>query len=359
MKRKILFVTAHSFDSKPVGISKEINTIIRIKADLNENLRALDDYEFIPASDVNETDFLDILKKLDPFILHFSGHGDERGNPLLFNRFTIEPAFFSKLLKNINGLECLILNSCNSTKVVKDVAENVEYTIAMEGEIPVDSAILFSKTFYENLYKGQPIYIAFDRTIDDLNYYSKKREFKPVLKLKNYYIMEKIVFENQDLFNHLPVELHEQVKEIKRLWLNTKNEPHKKSLYERLINGHSFPFITMWFIENTKVLSRKISEEILDSEDISERNKLSRQIEIYFNFLWTIIVNMDGKEIFDSNDLENLPYGRFDKDIFFKAFDKVIYKATKIFKNDEPSIYFLKERIDFLKGKIELYTNPS
>jgi hypothetical protein len=346
--KKILFVTAHSIDSAPAGSNEEMNAIVDLKGELSSCYA--NDYEFLPATNITEEELLSKIKKLKPYIFHFSGHGINAGEPLLYNGFTIDPEAFGRILKNVKEIKCVFLNSCDSFNILDKIGHIVEYSIVVKNKIPIESAIQFAKTFYENLFQGQPIYVAFDRTIDDLTFL-KKHSFKPVLKLKNYFIMEKIIFENQDLFNRLPEEIHEQVKDLKNVW-NNRNVNVSNTMLEQLLKGHTYPLITNWYLENLKILSKKIAFDIVTHDSLQDEERLARQIETYFICFRKIIVNMDGKVLFDRKTLKYMPNG-YEKTTFLKSLDLLVKKAEMIFQRDQASIYFFKNRVQFFQEEIK------
>jgi hypothetical protein len=98
-------------------------------------------------------------------IVHFSGHGT--GTGLAFEdsrgRLYIPPRdALAELLKAFSPpLQCVLLNACYSTSQGSLTSLGIPFTIAMEGPIADDAAILFSGGFYDSLSAGKDVEFSF------------------------------------------------------------------------------------------------------------------------------------------------------------------------------------------------------
>ena len=104
-------------------------------------------------------DFRRALLDYEPHILHYIGHGDEKGI-LLEDKMELPDLFTSKALSSLienfsKHLECVVLNSCDSTNQAIAIGNHIQYVIGMKREIGDKAAIEFSLGFYDTLGAGK------------------------------------------------------------------------------------------------------------------------------------------------------------------------------------------------------------
>jgi hypothetical protein len=98
-------------------------------------------------------------------IVHFSGHGT--GTGLAFEdrdgRLYVPPQdAVAQLLADFSPpLKCLLLNACYSISQGQLTSLGVPFTVAMEGPISDDAAILFSGGFYDSIGAGKDVEFSF------------------------------------------------------------------------------------------------------------------------------------------------------------------------------------------------------
>ena len=126
--KKILFVTAHSYDKFPIESNQEYLEVLK------EKLKSLCDDEFhiVPLPNTDKINLIEYLEDIKPYILHFSSHGNGQGEPILFDKFNIEPETFAEILKEIKSIECIFLNSCNSYEFIQKMKGGIRYYISMK-----------------------------------------------------------------------------------------------------------------------------------------------------------------------------------------------------------------------------------
>ena len=107
------------------------------------------------------------LLQYKPIILHFSGHGNSKGEIILNNSqgqaqvLSIEG--LAELLATVRGrIECVVLNACFSLEKADAIAEQVSCVIGMDKEIDDESALRFAGGFYRGLGFGRGYYSAFE-----------------------------------------------------------------------------------------------------------------------------------------------------------------------------------------------------
>ena len=98
-------------------------------------------------------------------IVHFSGHGT--GTGLAFEdsqgRLYVPPrdAVADLLAEFSPPLQCALLNACYSTSQGQFTSLGIPYTIAMEGPVSDDAAIIFTGGFYDSVGAGKDMEFSF------------------------------------------------------------------------------------------------------------------------------------------------------------------------------------------------------
>jgi len=121
--------------------------------------------ESCPAS--RPGDLTQAIHDFRPRIIHFSGHGDERGG-LYFEddrggAQLVEPEALGSLFRVIGSeVDCVILNACFSKRQATEIAKYVENVVGMSDAIQDDAARTFTVGFYKALGGGRSIEEAFE-----------------------------------------------------------------------------------------------------------------------------------------------------------------------------------------------------
>lgn len=162
-KLTILFLAANPDDTRQLK--------------LDEEMRAIDDVlrvsEYRERFDLRSHwavrfgDLQELLLRYQPHIVHFSGHGSDRGEILLkeaggpSQRVAPEAlaALFTILQDNIR---CVLLNACYTEIQAQGIAGAIDFVVGMERAIPDSAAIAFAAGFYLGLGYGRSIKTAFD-----------------------------------------------------------------------------------------------------------------------------------------------------------------------------------------------------
>lgn len=147
-----LFLTAFPVDSDKLRLDKEareIDTSLRATA-----LR--DKFEIEQCWAVRVSDIQSALLRYRPHIVHFSGHSTKSGELIVENDFgdctPIPPTGLGRLFGILRDrVMCVVLNACYSEQQAQEISKNVDYVIGMNDAIYDDSAIIFSKAFYQAL----------------------------------------------------------------------------------------------------------------------------------------------------------------------------------------------------------------
>lgn len=161
MKTKILFLGANPSQTARLKLDEEIRNIqINLKlAKERDNLELQQEWA------VTIDTLMQAILDESPRIVHFSGHGQQKGivllneigDPKLVSGEAIADLF--KLF--CDTIKCVILNSCYSEYQAQAIKLNIPYVIGMKAGIPDRAAISFSTGFYKAIGAGKDISFAF------------------------------------------------------------------------------------------------------------------------------------------------------------------------------------------------------
>lgn len=148
-KIKVLFIASNPEGTTELNLAEEIRAITQKIHDSEYR----DLIELISSWAVRPGDLIQILNEHKPQIVHFSGHGNERGEIILTdNNKTPQPvtvtalrALFSALKDNVR---IVVLNACFSEIQAKAIVENIDCVIGMNTSISDEAAIFFAASFY-------------------------------------------------------------------------------------------------------------------------------------------------------------------------------------------------------------------
>ena len=136
-------------------------------------------------------DLFQYINEVNPTIIHFSGHGNERGQ-LIFQDNNDNPKFVSReaIIEMINAssddIRLVVFNNCYSSVIAESVVENIEAAIGMSISIGDNAAIQFASQLYSSIGFGLSLERAFNQAIVSLKLESIQEEETPQL-----YINEK------------------------------------------------------------------------------------------------------------------------------------------------------------------------
>lgn len=102
-----------------------------------------------------------------PTIVHFSGHGSERGELMFDDGMGGIRAASGAVLEAIVGamrmqVRCVVLNACYSAAQAEEISRHVDFVVGMRGEIPGPAALAFSAAFHEAIAFGRTMREAYD-----------------------------------------------------------------------------------------------------------------------------------------------------------------------------------------------------
>lgn len=188
-KTRILILTANPWGmKKPLSLDEEHQ---RIK-DLLESSPLEDNFEIHYYSALRSERLQQKVLKFNPHIIHFSGHGKEKGG-LLFADPTgeksheVSKAALAQLLSLCKDLKAVFLNACYSANQAEELVAQVPFLVGMNAAIDDGAAICFSEGFYTAIFSQKnnlDIEQAYQAGLNQMKIekISEEEQEKPVLK---------------------------------------------------------------------------------------------------------------------------------------------------------------------------------
>jgi hypothetical protein len=185
-------------------------------------------------------DVVKYLSRDKPAVVHFSGHGSCDGITMLGEDGTptvISGASLARVLEN-RGIKLVVLNCCNSQRVLDAIGSSVDAVIGTEAELDDDDARLFARAFYRALADGSTIAEAW-------------RDGRDRVCLAN---GEDVFFCNGNVATALvhptPATIHDNEDSQLRVRAAFAGGPHGSHLHLDIFNGSpSAVFISEWYAE--------------------------------------------------------------------------------------------------------------
>jgi len=183
---KILFLMANPRDTDRLRSDEEIR-------DIEQALRLSefrDKFEIIQQWAVRVMDLQNHILRLNPQIVHFSGHGSPNSEIILENingESQIVPQSALKQLFSVlkNSIQCVVLNACYSEQQARAIAEHIDCVIGMSKVIGDKAAVTFAATFYQALGFGKDVKTAFDLACIQIDLENLNEQDTPKLLTRN------------------------------------------------------------------------------------------------------------------------------------------------------------------------------
>jgi hypothetical protein len=332
--KKILFVTAHSYDEHPLEITEEY---IEIMSEKSSSIFG-EHFHIIPLPNPDKNVLVEWLEVHKPYILHFSGHGNKEGEPILYDRQYIDSESFANIVKYIKSIECIFFSSCQSYEFFKNRYFDVRLLLGFKGNIPIKYATHFSKKFYKSLFTGGSIFGSFTKAFEMNNNLWKNKDYEPMLEVN----LKKPITDTKmvDWLTQLPQDYTARVERILQT-IDLKGN----SLAGRVLVSHSCPTVAKWFMNNKQMLAESIAFEVLaERADNNEIEDLKWDLEVYFKLLDPLIVTMSGKELVKKERVQQVEKSHTDG-VYIQAFNELI-KISKVKHYDLPEdCEFFEDRV--------------
>jgi hypothetical protein len=159
--RKILFLSANPKTTARLRLDEEARKIE--EGLLRSKYRQK--FEIRTKWAVNLWDLRRSLLDNEPHIVHFTGHGTEKG-VMVEDELGLGVAISADALSGLFALcsdqvECVVLSACHSGPQATAVSKHIGYVIGMKNTIQDKAAIEFAVGFYDALGAGKPVPKAF------------------------------------------------------------------------------------------------------------------------------------------------------------------------------------------------------
>ena len=191
----ILFLSANPINKAQLELEREVAEIRRrlISAGTYYKFRVIHERETRAAF------IASCIMRYNPDIIHFSGHGNIKGEVSFLDDFNQGILASPKLLSEIFSLassktKIVVFNACYSEIQAKEVTKFIDFAIGMNDQIEDEYAILFSSGFYEALAHNKSIDEAFKITKHSLRLLGVSDSSVPKLLLKNGADPKRIIF---------------------------------------------------------------------------------------------------------------------------------------------------------------------
>jgi hypothetical protein len=181
---KILFLAS---DPRDVGYRPDLDKEFK---EIKKSLRASKFREYFAFESelaVRPADLREALSRHEPDIVHYSGHGNEKGLVMQNNvgrRTLVSRRMLSELFKASKWVRLVLLNACYSDAQVEAVKETVDFTIGTNSMLLDRNAIAFAAAFYQELAAGRSVNDAFRLAKVDLTMQKVPRSKAPILHIR-------------------------------------------------------------------------------------------------------------------------------------------------------------------------------
>lgn len=167
---KILFLAADPFSIPPDGTSPRLRLDEEFRQTRKKVRSALYgyvlDFDWRPAA--RTKDLQHALEETHPRVVHFSGHGSDRGIVLVGADGRTPRRIGADLLRELFQMDCrsirlVVLTACHSLSHAEALKEVVGCAIGTRRQISDDAAITFNAKFYSAIASGRSVKQAFER----------------------------------------------------------------------------------------------------------------------------------------------------------------------------------------------------
>lgn len=339
-KRKVLFIAANPSNFEEVNWSKEYKTIDKILRRRN----FLNRYEvkLVPKAKAED---IDEYVQGSIWMIHFCGHG--KPNKILLEQesevsLAVRASSLLNYISDVQGLQCVLLNSCNSHGLAEKIQDIVDYSIGFEGSIENDDAIEFVKFFYESFAKVESVPMAYRAVYKKLALENNDK-YTVVFKCRNSVIMNAVrtgaMPQNGQIDKMLPQrarlerEIDQIDKDIVRLKTKVKKgEVNVSALFWELLDDCSATSIQgiLWFEENKSDLSKYLADVVLPDSSPKDKRYFKEDLDVMFIALSISLVCLT--EQFDESNFK--ADMTFEKMHYMNAFDRLLEQLPEHYHGD-------------------------
>lgn len=179
---RILYLAANPESTERLALGREAREIAeRITAALHR-----DSIDFVPCWAVRPEDLTRALLRVEPHVVHFSGHGTRREEIVLqgttSDEHLVEGWAVADLVATLkDSIRVVVLSACHSERLARTIADSVGCAIGMRGPIDDEAATVFAAAFYEAIAFRRSIDVAFKLGLGALSLHGLTGAHAPVL----------------------------------------------------------------------------------------------------------------------------------------------------------------------------------
>lgn len=161
-KLRVLLLAANPLGRPELDLAEEAERIERAltRRDLIDRVRVDIKWAVTPELLVRT------LSRYSPAIVHFAGHGNDRGEPQLLGpddqTKTVLLSSLQRLFRSASSVQCVVLNACYSVRVSQELVDDVPVVIGMRDAVRDGSSLAFAEDFYNAIADGHSLRDAFD-----------------------------------------------------------------------------------------------------------------------------------------------------------------------------------------------------
>lgn len=160
-KSTILFVASSPVDQNTLNAGLEQRKI----EDVLSSSTLRDSYNLVSKTGAKLETLTKEMMILTPRFVHFTGHGDSNGIVMEDDNgstyFVPSDALIQLFEIFKNDVHCVLISACYSFQQAKSISTQGIYVIGMNDEVGVETAIEFSKGFYQAIGEGKNVIDSF------------------------------------------------------------------------------------------------------------------------------------------------------------------------------------------------------
>lgn len=183
---KILFLASDPSDVTRLRLGQELRDIReRLQLAKERDKFVLESRESVRPGDISQAMF-----DIEPSIVHFSGHGTDKGELCFENLLgkvqSVQPDALAALFELVaDQVNCVVLNACYSEVQAKAIAQYIPFVIGMNKAIGDQAAIAFAVGFYKALGANKTVEQAYKFGCVEIRLQGIPEHLTPVLLKKS------------------------------------------------------------------------------------------------------------------------------------------------------------------------------
>jgi CHAT domain len=182
---RVLFLASDPSDAVRLRLGQELRDIReKLQMAKQRDKFVLESREAVRPGDLTQAIF-----DVEPHIIHFSGHGTNKGD-LCFEDVngrlkTIQPEALAALFEmEAERIQCVVLNACYSQIQAEAISQHIPHVIGMSREIGDKAAIAFAVGFYKALGANRTLEQAYKAGCVEIRLEGISEHLTPVLQVK-------------------------------------------------------------------------------------------------------------------------------------------------------------------------------